>query len=317
MVRPKSDHRRMLLKDERALLGEVLADPDWLADVCELPAATLRPLLPYYLPLARDIAQRRSATNSSLLVGVQGPQGAGKSTLVKILAAVLERLAGLQVALLSIDDIYLTRAQRRALAERVHPLFITRGVPGTHDIPLGVEVLESLTRSGPTAIPRFDKAIDDRIPEANWPVVRGPCDVVLFEGLWIGLPPIPPSQLDRPFNALEEHEDADGTWRRHSNDALATEYPSLFARCELLVHLQVPDFACVRRWRSDAEHKLRARLEARGADTSRVMDEAALGRFFAHYERFTAHAMATLPDRADAILRLDRDHRVVESTRFR
>jgi D-glycerate 3-kinase len=42
------------------------------------------------------------------------------------------------------------------------------------------------------------------------------------------------------------------------------------------------------------------------------MDEAALARFFDHYERFTAHAMERLPERADVILRVDREHRVVE-----
>jgi D-glycerate 3-kinase len=85
----------------------------------------------------------------------------------------------------------------------------------------------------------------------------------------------------------------------------------LFAPCALLVHVQVPDFACVKRWRGGAEHALRARLEAAGADTSRVMDEPALARFFDHYERFTEHAMRVMPARADVVLQLDRAHHVV------
>lgn len=290
------------------------ADPTWLSNACGLPPETVASLLPFYLPLAAHIAARRGDKGAPLTVGIQGPQGAGKSTLVSLLQCVLHDVAGLSVACLSIDDIYLTRLERRELAARVHPLFITRGVPGTHDVALGVRVLSSLTQSGTTAIPRFDKGRDDRAPESTWPSVQGPCDVVLFEGLWIGLPPLDERTLAQPINALEAREDPHAVWRRHANHELTKRYPALFAPCELLVHLQVPDFACVKRWRGGAEHALRARLEAAGADTSRVMDEPALARFFEHYERFTAHAMAVLPRLADVVLRLDREHRVVDST---
>ena len=153
------------------------------------------------------------------------------------------------------------------------------------------------------------------MPESAWPSVQGPCDVVLFEGLWIGLLPIEESALREPVNALEAREDPQGIWRGYANRALGEQYPRLFAPCELLVHIQVPDFACVKRWRGGAEHALRARLEAAGADTSRVMDEPALARFFDHYERFTEHAMRVMPARADVVLQLDPAHRVVSLSR--
>lgn len=289
-------------------------EPMWLSSVAGLASETVDALLPFYLPLAEHIATRRRAKAAPLVVGIQGPQGAGKTTLTLLLERVLAEIGGLSVATLSIDDLYLTRAERKALAHSVHPLFQTRGVPGTHDAALGVRVLEALTRPGLSSVPRFDKSQDDRAPSDRWPVHQGPCDVVLFEGLWIGLDPIPAQELTLPVNALEAREDAHGIWRRHANRALAEQYPALFARCELLVHLQVPDFDCVKRWRSQAEHALRARLNAAGADTSRLMDDAALERFFDHYERFTGHAMRHMPSRADVVLRLDRAHRVVSST---
>ena len=34
------------------------------------------------------------------------------------------------------DDFYLTQAQRQDLAQQIHPLLKSRGVPGTHDVPL-------------------------------------------------------------------------------------------------------------------------------------------------------------------------------------
>lgn len=290
------------------------SSPTWLSAACDLPPQTVAELLPFYLPLAQHIAQLRASRKAPLVVGIQAPQGAGKSTLALLLSRVLVDVAGYSVATLSIDDLYLTRDERAVLAQQVHPLFITRGVPGTHDVGLGVRTLEALTRPGRTAIPRFDKAQDDRQPRSAWPRVDGPCDVVLFEGLWIGLPPLDEASLRAPFNALEASEDADEVWRRHANRALAESYPALFARNDLLVHLRVPDFACVKRWRSGAEQALRARLSARGDDTSRLMDDAALARFFDHYERFTAHAMARMPGLADVVLEVDRDHRVVASS---
>ncbi len=36
--------------------------------------------------------------------------------------------------LLSIDDYYLSKIERLRISQKVHPLLITRGVPGTHDI---------------------------------------------------------------------------------------------------------------------------------------------------------------------------------------
>jgi D-glycerate 3-kinase len=178
-------------------------------------------------------------------------------------------------------------------------------------VALGTRVLSALARPGSVALPRFDKTRDDRTPAASWPVISGPADVILFEGLWIGLTPIDDAELADPVNTLEADEDPHGSWRRHANHALRETYPALFTPCELLVHFAVPDFACVRRWRGGAEHAMRARLEAEGRDTSRLMDEAALARFFAHYERFTAHAMRALPAVAHIVLHLDRDHRVV------
>ena len=64
------------------------------------------------------------------LIGIAGAQGSGKTTLAR---AAAERLGA---AHLSLDDVYLTRAERQALAREVHPLFAVRGPPGTHDLAL-------------------------------------------------------------------------------------------------------------------------------------------------------------------------------------
>ncbi|MEE4299689.1 MAG: hypothetical protein V2J24_09620 [Pseudomonadales bacterium] len=258
--------------------------------------------------LAAWIAHRRAARGApGLLVGLNGGQGSGKSTLSALAREALTHLFGLRVLVLSLDDLYLTRAERAALARQVHPLLATRGVPGTHDVRLGMALLDALTdpeRSAPVRVPRFDKAVDDRRPEGDWERVAAPVDVVIFEGWCVGASAEADAALVAPCNALEAAEDAEGTWRRYVNEQLAGPYAALFARLDGLVMLKVPDFAAVLRWRGEQEARLRATVGA-------GMDDAAIARFVAHYERVTRHQLATLPEQADLRLDLDAGHAVV------
>jgi D-glycerate 3-kinase len=240
-----------------------------------------------------------------VLIGISGVQGSGKSTLCAALEQALAA-ASLRAATLSLDDLYLTRAERQARAAGVHPLFATRGVPGTHDVGLGEAVIDRLLKGeGPVAIPRFDKAVDDRAPETAWPVVAAPLDVLLFEGWCIAATPEPESALAAPINALEAVEDPDGGWRRAVNAALADDYQRLFGRIDLLILLRAPDFSAVRAWRQQQEDELRAK---RGAGAG--MDSAALSRFIAHFERVSRHMLALPPPPGAIVVELDAGRRV-------
>ena len=241
-----------------------------------------------------------------LVVGVCAAQGAGKSTLCRTAKARLEA-QGWRVAVLSLDDLYLSHAARAELAARVHPLFATRGVPGTHDVALGARVLDALRAGGTARLPRFDKASDDPLPQSDWPEAAAP-DLILFEGWCVGVPAQAASALAAPVNALERDEDADGVWRRAVNDALAGPYAELWARIDRLVFLAAPDFDTVLRWRAEAEHDLRRKGGAR------LMDDAQVVRFVRHYERLTRHALAVMPGRADLTLRLDAARRISATT---
>lgn len=255
-------------------------------------------------PLAARIAGWAGEGRAPLVVGICGPQGSGKSTLAALVPRLLAA-RGLKVATLSIDDLYRTKAERARLAREVHPLLATRGVPGTHDPALGLAVLQALGRPETTALPRFDKAADDRAPETSWPRVEGPVDVVLLEGWCVGARPQPAARLAAPVNALERDEDPDGAWRGFANAALAGPYAPLFARVDRLVLLTAPDFAVVRAWRGQQEARLRARLAAEGRDPALAMDDAALDRFVAHYERLTRWIAEDLPGVTDVVVKLD------------
>ena len=256
---------------------------------------------------ADGIAARH--TRGTLVAGLSGPQGSGKSTLAAATAARLRR-AGLKVAVLSLDDLYLGRDARRRLAREVHPLFATRGPPGTHDVALGLTLLDALARPGETALPRFAKATDEPAPPASWERFAGPADVVLFEGWCLGARPDPQAARAPPLNALERDEDADGAWRAAVEAALARGYPELWGRLALLVQLLPPDFGTVLGWRAEQEHALRDRLADGGGGGA--MTDAQVARFVQHYERITRRLMADAPRTADVVVRLDAGRRVME-----
>src|SRR5690606_6321641 len=182
-------------------------------------AARLKPAARFELGelfLADAIAAQCDAKGGTLIVGLCGPQGSGKSTLAHALANRL-MTRGYEICACSLDDFYLTRPERLKLAERVHPLLATRGVPGTHDTTLLAQTLDALlsgSASENVAVPVFDKALDDRLPESEWRRHDGKVDIVLVEGWCVGARPQDQTALEEPINRLEREEDGDGVWRR-------------------------------------------------------------------------------------------------------
>lgn len=248
-----------------------------------------------------------------LVLGICGAQGSGKSTLARGLA---ERLAeqGLRAAALSLDDLYLGRGARAKLARDAHPLLETRGVPLTHDVPLGCAVVDSVKAGRPVRLPRFDKASDEPLPTAQWERIDGPLDMLTFEGWCVGAVAQDEAELAAPVNGLERDEDPDGRWRRAVNAALAGPYRALFGRIDRLVLLAAPGFEVVRGWRAQQEAELRTALTAQGRDPGLAMREAQIGRFVQHYERITRAILREMPARADLVLRLDGDRQVIGKT---
>lgn len=247
---------------------------------------------------ARAIIGHRPKRRTAL-VGLAGPQGCGKSTSA---ARMVERLRSKGVSALacSLDDFYLTAAERGRLARDIHPLLATRGVPGTHDIDLLQRTLTALRQAGPgdrTPLPTFDKIADDRKPPDSWPLHEGICEVVLLEGWCVGVRAEPESRLATALNALERDDDPGGDWRRYVNEALAG-YAPLFASIDLQILYRSPDFAIVHRWRDEQEEKM-----ARSQGRERLMDAEQISRFIAHYERLTRWMMDDEP--ADIVIDLD------------
>ena len=255
-------------------------------------------------PLAAWLVQRYQSAHAPLSIGVHGGQGTGKTTLCRTMELLLAH-GGLEVVTLSLDDFYLTREQRQQLAGRVHPLFATRGVPGTHDVVLLQQTLESLRDGRAVELPVFDKAEDDRLPREQWRKIESRADIILLEGWCVGCRPQADEFLEAPQNALEAEEDRNAAWRRYVNQALGAEYAQLFANLDYLVMLAAPSMEAVLEWRLLQESKL--------GPGSQRMNQQGVERFVQHYERITRHALSEMPERADYLLEFDTDHQIVRA----
>jgi D-glycerate 3-kinase len=273
-----------------------------------LPVAAAADLEAVIGPISRWVVGR--CVQTPFFVGVAGAQGSGKSTFCRLLACWLEAHHGLRVAVVSIDDLYRTRSERNRLAEEIHPLCAIRGVPGTHDVALGVALfaaLDAALRDSHTCVPRFDKATDDRLPTHQWDTFAGRPDVVLFEGWCVGatVPPVG----EEPTNDREARDDPDGTWREWSDAALRNDYGALFARLDAQIMLQVPSMQAVRRgrWRQEKRRWDAAERTGSVADSPGLLTIAEVNAYVDLFERHTLHMLATMPAHADVLVSQDDD----------
>jgi D-glycerate 3-kinase len=204
-----------------------------------------------WLPLGMQIADWRNAQTQPLIQGFLGGQGTGKTTLTEILTLILKHL-GYHAISFSLDDLYLTHADRRALKAQ-DPRLVRRGPPGTHDLNLGLQILNQLKRGEPTQIPRFDKSLWQGDGDRIAPRLVSEVDIVLFEGWFVGVRPIDPAQFENaPYPIVTA---ADRAFARDMNDRLQNYVP-LWEQLDRLTVLYVPDYRLSQQWRKAAEHQM-------------------------------------------------------------
>jgi D-glycerate 3-kinase len=276
----------------------------------QLPDSYLDSANKWFTPL---VAEFKNPQQPAIIIGINGTQGSGKSTLADYLCTMLGE-QGLNCVSLSLDDFYLTRAERETLAAEVHPLLKTRGVPGTHDVSLALQTIDSLRKgTSETLIPRFDKSTDDRHLEADCDLVSSPVDVIIFEGWCVGAKPQPEAALAEPVNSLEAERDVDGVWRNFFNRALTSDYQPLFDSIDKLIMLRAPSFGTVFNWRLEQERKMIARLaEQKNIDRTGVMSEAQVAEFIDHYHRITEFSLEEMPSRSDHLFQLDAQRQIID-----
>lgn len=266
----------------------------------QLPDSFLEHAGNWFIPLAKQLISHQKDAGKPLVIGINGAQGSGKSTLADLLVYLFQQDQHKAVSL-SIDDFYLTFKDRVKLAEQVHPLFITRGVPGTHDIDLARDTIHQLLNNdGTVRIPRFNKAADNRLPARQWDSITGPIDIIVIEGWCLGSEPQDNSALHQPINDLEQQQDPDGIWRHYANRQLY-HYKQLFSLIDSWIMLKAPSFDCVFNWRLEQEQKLKTTVSSE----MKTMNDAEVAHFIKHYQRITEHTLTTLPNKVNYMFELN------------
>jgi D-glycerate 3-kinase len=260
----------------------------------------------FYLPICEKIYLDYKKKKKIKIIGLTGGQGAGKSTITQIIKLILETKYNLSVVYFSIDDFYKTSSERKKLSKKVHQLFKTRGVPGTHDTGLIKKTFLNLKKKKfkPFTFPRFDKSRDDRISKTKWQKVNKQPQIIIFEGWCVGAQPQEKKYLKKSINFLEKKYDPDIKWRSKVNYELKNEYKKIFNMINRLIFLKVPNFQCVYKWRLLQEKKLK--LTSKG---KKIMSPAEVKVFIMYYERITKQMLVDLTKNAYAVLYLDNKHR--------
>ena len=259
---------------------------------------------------------RRANKKKPLMIGLAGGQGSGKTTISSILTLILQRYFKLNIFKVSIDDFYKTREDRKKLSATKHPLLMTRGVPGTHDIDLMLKFFKKVKSKNfkKLEVPKFNKAIDDRYKKSLWYKLKSKPDVVIFEGWCVGARAQSNSQLKKPINSLEKVYDQEGKWRMHVNNQLKTKYKVLFNQLDGLLYLKAKNFNLLRQWRLKQERKLW--VQTKNRKNLKIMSSGDVINFMQTYQRITQQMFKDALKSSSIIMNLNSNHQI-EKIKFK
>ena len=261
----------------------------------------------FYLPICKQINNEYVKRKKIKIIGLAGGQGTGKSTISKILKIILKEGFNLETVIFSIDDFYKTRKERKIMAKKISSLFLTRGVPGTHDTKMLFNCIKNLKKDkfNRITVPKFDKSKDDRSPKSKWLAVKKKPNIVIFEGWCVGVTSQKKKDLVIPINKLEKQKDEKRIWRQTVNKELQKNYQKIFNLIDKLIFLKVPSFKYVYKWRLLQEKKLRTK--SRG---NKTMSNEQVKNFIMYYERLTKNMLKILPKKANTVISIDESHRL-------
>ena len=237
---------------------------------------------------------------------VAGSQGSGKSSLSKLIKLYLEKFYNKSVVIISMDDFYLSKKQREQLSKNIHPLFLTRGVPGTHDLELlNKKIVQIFNKKFPVYLPIFDKVTDTR-KRTYRKVLKG--DVIIFEGWCAGAQPVNQNYLQKNFNNLEKDKDKNFIWRNSYNKYL-NEYQKLFSQFNFFIYFQFNHWDHVLNWKYKQELELRDKKKDLGL-------KKYLREFIQYYEKVSKWMHLKVPKYCNILIKLDA-HQKIKSINLR
>ncbi len=267
-----------------------------------------------YIPISFWIEKKYKEKGKTLFLGLSGGQGSGKTTMAGILKIILNEFFRRNVCVTSIDNFYKTFDERNKMSKQIHPLFKTRGVPGTHDVRLLKKFFGNIKKNKfkEFKIPKFDKSIDDRTKNKYWTKIGKRPEIVILEGWCVGAKPQSNFLIKKLTNNLERKEDRKFIWRKNVNEKLKKEYKKIFSMIDHLIFLKVPSFDMVFKWRLLQEKKLKKRSHL----NKKIMTYHQIKRFIMFYQRITLQMIKDLSKSASVVMFLKKNH-VIKKTIFR
>ena len=261
-----------------------------------------------YIPMSFWIEKKYKEKGKTLFLGLSGGQGSGKTTIAGILKIILRKFFKRKVYTISIDDFYKTLNERNKMSQKIHPLFKTRGVPGTHDINLIRKFFTFVKRIKfkKFKTPKFDKSIDDRVKKEYWTSIKKRPEIIILEGWCVGAKPQSNSLIKNSINILEKNEDKNLAWRNYVNKKLKNEYKKIFSMIDHLIFIKVPNFNMVLKWRLLQERKLKKKSYL----NKKIMSHAQIKRFVMFYERITLQMIKDLNKYASLVILLKKNHEI-------
>ena len=243
-------------------------------------------------------------------VGLAGGQGTGKTTTSSLIMIILIKYFKLKVFRISIDDFYKTRKERINLSKKVHPMLLTRGVPGTHDINMMLNFFKKVKSKNfkRFKLPTFNKAIDDRFNKKYWYDLKDKPDVIIFEGWCVGAKSEKKNSLMKSINSMEKSKDQKKIWRRYVNQQLKTKYKKLYSQLNCLIFLKANNFKLLQKWRLKQERKLW--LNSKRKSNLKIMNKEDVINFMQTYQRITQNMFRYMPKYASIILNLNSNHQI-------
>ena len=263
----------------------------------------------FLIPVSFYIANRANK-EKTMIVGLAGGQGTGKTTISSIIKMILEKYFKFNVFKISIDDFYKTRKERINLSKKIHPMLMTRGVPGTHDIKMMLDFFNKAKNKKfkKLKLPNFNKAIDDRFPKKNWNNIYEQPDIIIFEGWCVGARAELNKTLKKPINSLEKTDDQNLIWRKHVNHQLKKKYKKLYSQLNCMIYLKAKSFSLLQKWRLKQEKKLW--LKTKNKSSHKIMSKGDVINFMQTYQRITQNMFKNVPKYASIILNLNDNHQI-------
>ncbi|MDO8655811.1 MAG: hypothetical protein Q7K45_01105 [Nanoarchaeota archaeon] len=237
--------------------------------------------------------------NKTTIIGIQGGQGTGKTTLTKFLQEQLQEKR-YSTESFSIDDFYTSYQERQQLTRKYphNPFYqISRGMPGTHRVKELVKTLKNIKAGKHFIVPFFDKSLQNAQGDiASERIITKKIDFLLFEGWCVGLPVVTKKELQHicKKNNIFLSKGYEVVLR------FLKSYPPIWKYINYMIMLKPLSSDLHQKWRLQQEKELQQK-------TGRGMSKEEIGRFVDIYLPLTYAGYEKI--KADAVLKINEKHR--------